>query len=218
MNKTIYYLLSHGCVLQFCISIGSPSHLFPPFLSGVTILRVLPCIPPPQVRVHKSHLVQSLHSQSTLFQDIKMYCYINYGPKYNDVIWIISNYIATSFQSIPGHPCILQSLNSVDCPIQSIPPFNADCCSTRVLFWEPPSHGLLHSLQAVKGPHLQFPKIYFYAQFFRSIALHKWNKIYVDYTEIYNSSLPYLDRDGYYRLWFQQHIHCILFLHILPFV
>ena len=85
MNNTIYYLLSHGCVLQFCISIGSPSHLFPPFLSGVTIVRVLPCIPPPQVRVHKSHLVQSLHSQSTTFQDIKMYCYVNYGPKYNDI-------------------------------------------------------------------------------------------------------------------------------------
>ena len=215
MNDTICYLLSHGCVLQFCISIGSPSHLFPPFLSGVTIVRVLPCIPPPQVRVHKSHLVQSLHSQSTTFQDTKMYCYVKFGPKYKDIFnWIFSNYNAASFQRIPGHPCILQSLNSVDCPIQSIPPFNADCCSTRVLFWEPPSHGLLHSLQAVKGPHLQFPKIYFYAQYFWGIVLRKNIR---SYEEIYNSSLSYLDRDGYYKLWFRQHIHCILFLHILPF-
>ena len=53
-------------MLQFLISAGSPTHRFPPFRSGTLIVLVLPCIPPPQLLVHKSHWVQGLHSQSTV--------------------------------------------------------------------------------------------------------------------------------------------------------
>ena len=83
--------------------------------------------------------------------------------KNNDMIIIIKlchKYNSIGIQhviDIPGHPCKLQSLNSVACPTQSIPPFRALCCKILVRFWDPPSQGLLHSLHSVYGPHLQFP-------------------------------------------------------------
>ena len=83
---------------------------------------------------------------------------------------IISNDILIG---LPGHPCKLQSLNSVACPTQSIPPLRAVCCKIRVRFWDPPSHGLLHSVHSVYGPHLQFPKndhkLLFYIRFGKSL-------------------------------------------------
>ena len=58
-------LLWQGCMLQFLISNGSPTHRFPPFLSGTRMARVLPCMPPPQLLVHKSQFVHVPHLQST---------------------------------------------------------------------------------------------------------------------------------------------------------
>ena len=86
-------------------------------------------------------------------------------------MFIISNDILIG---LPGHPCKLQSLNSVACPTQSIPPLRAVCCKIRVRFWDPPSHGLLHSVHSVYGPHLQFPKndhkLLFYIRFGKSLT------------------------------------------------
>ena len=64
-NPICIYLLWQGCILQFLISNGFPSHLLPPLRSGSRIDRVLPCIPPPQLLVHKSQFVHGPHLQST---------------------------------------------------------------------------------------------------------------------------------------------------------
>ena len=52
-------------MLHPCISCGSPSHAMPPCLSGWSISRLLPCIPPPHVLVQISHSPQGPHSQLT---------------------------------------------------------------------------------------------------------------------------------------------------------
>ena len=79
INPICIYLLWQGCILQFLISNGSPSHLLPPLRSGSRIDRVLPCMPPPQLLVHKSQFVHGPHLQSTKQNINSLIIYLEYN-------------------------------------------------------------------------------------------------------------------------------------------